>query len=116
MITGIHGMFYTDKAKELRAFIRDKLGIPGKDVGDGWLIFDFAEADMGCHPTDHEQSPPSGTHNVSFTCDDIEKTVAELRARGVEFSSGIEDRGYGYVIELVMPGGVEIDIYQPKYR
>jgi hypothetical protein len=115
MITGIHGMFYSDEAEALRAFIRDKLGIPARDVGGGWLIFDFAQADMGCHPLDHPEAPPSGTHNVSFTTDDLEKTVAVLRGRGVEFATEIQDRGYGYVIELEMPGGVQVDIYQKKY-
>ena len=39
MIKGVHTMFYSPKAEELRAFIRDKLGFPYSDVGDGWLIF-----------------------------------------------------------------------------
>ena len=34
---------------------------------------------MGCHPAD-EEGAPSGTHDISFYCDDIEKTVAELKA------------------------------------
>jgi hypothetical protein len=68
------------------------------------------------HPTGHPDSPPSGTHNVSFTCDDIEATVKTLRARGVTFATQIENRGYGLVIELVMPGDVRVDIYQPLYR
>jgi len=115
MITGIHGMFYSSEAPALRAFLRDKLGLPARDVGGGWLIYDFGRADMGCHPLDHPEAPPSGTHNVSFTTDDIHQTVKELRGRGVEFETEIEDRGYGYVIELVMPGGVRVDIYQKKY-
>lgn len=115
MITGIHGMFYSAEAEALRAFLRDKLGLPARDVGGGWLIYDFDRADMGCHPLDHPEAPPSGTHNVSFTTDDIEGTVAALRERGVEFETEIQDRGYGYVIELVMPGDVRVDIYQKKY-
>ena len=44
MITGVHPMFYSSKAEELRAFIRDKLDFPCTDVGGGWLIFDLPEA------------------------------------------------------------------------
>ena len=88
MIKGIHGMFYSSEPVALREFLRDKMGLPAKDVGEGWLINDFAEADMGVHPTDFPGSPPSGTHAVSFYCDDIEKTVAEMRERGVEFLGG----------------------------
>ncbi|HEX2523063.1 MAG TPA: hypothetical protein VHP35_13150 [Terriglobia bacterium] len=45
MIKGVHGMFYSSEAEALRAFIRDKLGFPYSDVGDGWLIFDLPEAE-----------------------------------------------------------------------
>ena len=116
MIRGVHAMFYTSEAPELREFIRDKLGLPAKDVGGGWLIFDFPEADMGCHPTDHPGSPPSGTHAISFYCDDIETTVAEMKGRGVEFNSEITDQGYGLVTSFTMPGGVDVELYQPKYK
>jgi hypothetical protein len=71
-------MFYTSQPEELRAFLRDKLGFPASDVGGGWLVFDLPEADMGCHPAEVEKGAPSGTHNISFYCDDLNKTVAEL--------------------------------------
>jgi len=51
MIRGMHAMFYSSDAAALRAFIKDKLGLPATDVGDGWLIFDAPEADLGIHPT-----------------------------------------------------------------
>jgi len=114
MIRGVHTMFYSSQAKALRAFIRDKLGFPATDVGDGWLIFDLPEADLGVHPTD-EDGAPSGTHDISFYCDDIETTVRELRAKGVEFTQEIADHGYGYVTMFRMPGDLEVQLYQPKY-
>ena len=109
-------MFYSSQARELRAFIRDKLGFPSMDVGDGWLIFDLPEADMGCHPADPADGDPAGTHNISFYCDDIEQTVAELKQRGVEFTEGISDQGYGLVTHFKMPGGVVVQLYQPRYQ
>ena len=36
MIKGVHTMFCSSKPEELRAFIRDKLGFPYTDVGEGW--------------------------------------------------------------------------------
>ena len=113
MIKGVHAMFYSSKADELRSFLKDKLRLPHTDVGQGWLIFDFQEGDLGCHPT--EGQPASGTHNVSFYCDDLKKTVAELKSRGVRFDDEIADHGYGFVTHLTMPGGVEVQLYQPKY-
>lgn len=117
MIKGVHTMFYTSEPEALRAFIQDKLGFPSTDVGDGWLIFDLPEADMGCHPADEsgKQGKPSGTHDISFYCDDINKTVAELKERDVEFTEGIEDRGFGLITHFRMPGDLVVQLYQPHY-
>ena len=115
MIKGVHTMFYSSQAEELRAFLRDKLGFPFTDVGEGWLIFDLPEADMGCHPADPTEGAPSGMHNISFYCDDIKKTVAELQQRGVQFTDEIADHGYGLVTHFLMPGNVEVQLYQPRY-
>ena len=116
MIRGVHTMFYSSQPEELRAFLRDKLQFPYTDVGEGWLIFDLPEADMGCHPADAENGAPSGTHNISFYCDDLQKTVAELQARGVVFTGGITDAGFGLITHFRMPGDVEVMLYQPHYR
>ena len=113
MIKGMHAMFYTSEAQALRAFIRDRLGWKGTDVGDGWLIFDAPEADLGVHPTDGQ--PPSGTAELSFYCDDIEQTVAELKGEGVEFTQAVEDHGYGLVTHFKVPGGFTVQLYQPRY-
>lgn len=116
MITGVHTMFYSSKPEELRAFIRDKLRFPFTDVGDGWLIFEVPDAEMGCHPANAEDGAPSGTHHISFYCDDIHGTVAELRERGVQFTDEIADVGYGLVTHFRMPGDFEVQLYQPRYR
>ncbi len=115
MITGVHTMLYSSEAEELRTFLRDKLGFPATDVGGGWLIFDLPEAEMGCHPADEEQGVPSGTHNISFYCDDIQQTVAELRGRGVEFTDEVTDVGYGLATHFRVPGGFTLQLYQPRY-
>jgi catechol 2,3-dioxygenase-like lactoylglutathione lyase family enzyme len=115
MIRGVHTMFYSSEPEAFRAFLRDKLGFSYTDVGGGWLIFDLPEADMGCHPAGDEEGAPSGTHDISFYCDDIEKTVAELKARGVEFTEPISNRGYGLVTHLKVPGNFAVQLYQPLY-
>jgi catechol 2,3-dioxygenase-like lactoylglutathione lyase family enzyme len=115
MIRGVHTMFYSSQPDELRAFLRDKLGFSCSDVGEGWLIFDLPEAEMGCHPSDPTKGATSGTHDISFYCDDIEKTVAELRYRGVEFTDQVTDRGYGLVTHFKVPGDFEVQLYQPRY-
>jgi catechol 2,3-dioxygenase-like lactoylglutathione lyase family enzyme len=115
MIRGVHTMFYTSEPEAMRVFLRDKLGLPAHDVGGGWLIFDLPEADMGCHPADPEKGAASGLHDISFYCDDIERTVAELTARGVEFTGPVQDHGYGLVTHFRVPGSFTIQLYQPRY-
>ena len=115
MIKGVHTMFYTSKAEELREFIRDKLGFPYSDVGSGWLIFDLPAANMGCHPDNPEQGKASGTHSISFFCDDIKNTVEELKEKGVEFVDEITDAGWGWITRFKMPGEVIVQLYQPRY-
>ena len=114
MIRGLHALFYSTRAAALRAFFREKLGLHGNAVGEGWVIFDLAEADLGAHPTDKD-GPPSGTADISFYCDDIEATVRDLKARGVEFTQDVEDHGYGMVTFFQAPGDFTIQLYQPRY-
>lgn len=115
MIRGMHAMFYSSEAAALRAFLRDKLGLRGTDVGEGWLIFDPPAADLGVHPTEGDDGLPSGTADLSFYCDDIEGTVAELKGRGVEFTDAITNRGYGLVTHFKVPGGFTVQLYEPRY-
>ena len=107
-------MFYSSQAQALRAFFRDKLGLTGTDAGEGWLIFAAPEAELGVHPT-VDNLPESGTADISFYCDSIEQTMRELRERGVEFTHDVEDQGYGLVTFFKVPGGFEVQLYQPKY-
>jgi catechol 2,3-dioxygenase-like lactoylglutathione lyase family enzyme len=110
MIKGMHGMMYTTDAEATRAFFRDVLGFKGTDVGDGWLIFDMPEADLGFHPGDQ-----AGFH-VSFYTDDIEGTRKEMEAKGVRFTKPVSDQGFGLVTYFEAPGGLEIELYQPRYE
>jgi len=80
------------------------------------LIFDIPDAEMGCHPADPEHGAPSGTNHISFYCDDVEATVAKLKSRGVEFTAGIEDHGYGLVTHFKMPGDFAVQLFQPRYK
>lgn len=118
MITGLHAMIYSTDAEAARAFLRDKLQFPFTDVGDGWLIFDMPAAELGCHPAEKYGgiTVQPGTHEISFYCDDIHATVAELKGRGVEFTDEVRDVGYGLATHFEFPGGATLQLYQPLYR
>ena len=110
-ITGAHVLLYTPEAEALRAMLRDVLGWPRVDAGDGWLIFKLPPAEIGVHPSGGETQ-----HELSLMCDDIEATVAELRAKGVEVRGEPEDRGFGVGVRIVLPGGVEVLLYEPRHE
>jgi hypothetical protein len=113
MIRGLHGLFYSSDVAATRKFLKDQLKLPYNDVGEGWLIFDLPEADLGVHPIDDGAKP--GGHDVSFYCDDIQGTVRDLESRGVTFRGDIEDHGYGLVTYLDVPGGLRVQLYEPRY-
>ena len=48
-------------------------------------------------------------------CDDIGGTVAELREKGIDFRGEPTDEGFGITITMLLPGGVEVLLYEPKH-
>src|SRR5262249_38703135 len=79
-ITGVHVLLHTPEAEAVRAVFRDVFGWSYVDAHEGWLIFALPPAELAVHPS-------SGTeHEVTFMCDDIHKTVEELKTKGIEFT------------------------------
>jgi catechol 2,3-dioxygenase-like lactoylglutathione lyase family enzyme len=109
-IVGAHVLLYTPEADAARALLRDALGGEHVDAGDGWLIFALPPAEIGVHPSDGETR-----HELSLMCDGIHATTAELRAKGIEIRGEPEDRGFGVATTIVLPGGVEILLYEPRH-
>jgi hypothetical protein len=48
-------------------------------------------------------------------CKDIEATRLELESKGIKFAGAIEERGYGLVTFLQVPGYGNIGIYEPHH-
>ena len=122
MITAVHTLIYSDDPDSTRAFLRDVLGWPyvvHPESGPGWLIFKTGPSEMGIHPTSgtHEGQSYSYPrhHSISLMCDDIEATVAELSAKGAEFSGEVQDFGFGFATSLKLPGAGDIFLYEPKH-
>jgi catechol 2,3-dioxygenase-like lactoylglutathione lyase family enzyme len=110
MITGIHAILYSKHADQVRAFLNDVLGLRSVDAGGGWRIFAAPPTELAVHPTDDEPE-----HELFFICDDVNATVATLAERGIETASPIADRGWGLVTSLVLPGGEQIGLYEPRH-
>lgn len=114
MITGVHGLIYTDDAEGVRAFFRDVLEFDHVDAGDGWLIFALPPAELGIHPAG-EGGAPSGGHELWLMCDDIQATTTALREKGVEFTREPYETSFGTAAELRIPGDGRLNIYQPRH-
>jgi predicted enzyme related to lactoylglutathione lyase len=110
MITGIHALLYSKDPDTTRSFFRDVLGLPSVDAGRGWLIFALPPAELGIHPTEEEEGP-----ELYLMCQDVERTVAELRAKGVELTRPISDEGWGRLTAIRIPGGIELGLYEPRH-
>jgi catechol 2,3-dioxygenase-like lactoylglutathione lyase family enzyme len=108
-ITGAHALLYTSEPEQLRAVLRDVFGWKHVDAHDGWLIFALPPAELGVHPAEKP------AHELTLMCDDLDATVAELRAKGIEFRGEPENQGFGTVITMLLPGGVDMTLYQPRH-
>jgi catechol 2,3-dioxygenase-like lactoylglutathione lyase family enzyme len=119
MITAVHNLVYSDDAEATRAFFRDVLGWANVEARGGWLIFSTGPSELGVHPSSGEQENPAWTardrHEISLICDDILATVAELRAKGANFTRELRDDGYGLTISLEVPGAGEMLVYEPRH-
>jgi hypothetical protein len=110
MITGVHALIYTTDAEQDRAFFRDVLEFPSVDAGGGWLIFALPPAELAAHPAEE-----GGRHELYLMCDDVQATVAELKAKGVDLAASITHEGFGLVTAIRLPGGGELGLYQPRH-
>jgi predicted enzyme related to lactoylglutathione lyase len=111
VITAVHGLLYAHDPDAARAFFRDVLELPYLDDGGGWLIFALPPAELGIHPPDGEQRA-----KLYLMCDDLEATVAELEAKGVELAGEPSEQPWGRLVNLRVPGLVdELGLYEPRH-
>ena len=108
-ITGMHAILYSAKDEATRKFFTEILGFPSVDAGRGWLIFKAPPAEIAIHPTEGD-----GHHELYLMCDDIDQTIADLSAKGVE-TRPITEARWGRTTAIVLPSGEELGLYQPKH-
>jgi catechol 2,3-dioxygenase-like lactoylglutathione lyase family enzyme len=109
MIIGAHAIIYSQKPDEDRAFLRDILGLPHVDAGDGWLIFSLPPAELAVHP-----SAENNQHELYFMCTDIQAFVAAMREKGVACDPP-QSLSWGELTHITLPGGGKLGIYQPHH-
>jgi hypothetical protein len=110
-ITGVHAILYTSDAVADRAFFADVLGLASVDAGEGWLIFALPPAELAAHPA----SADGDAYDLYLMCDNIEATVRELTAKGVEFGGGVTQERWGLITTMQLPGGGRLGLYEPRH-
>lgn len=115
-IIGTHMLFYTSEPEALRAVLRDVFSFEYVDVGDGWLIFRLPPSELGVHPAEGPTFDSGTRHQITFMCDDINRTIAELRGKGVEVEGEPSDEGWGVTAMMNLPGGCRVMLYEPRHE
>jgi predicted enzyme related to lactoylglutathione lyase len=116
MITSAHVLLYTSEPEKVRAVFRDVFQWKHVDAGGGWLIFRLPPAELGVHPAEDTGTYETGTlHQFTLVCDDLAKTIAELKEKGISIPGEPEDQGWGTSVMLELPGGLEVMLYQPRH-
>jgi hypothetical protein len=108
-ITGAHVLLYTPEPDALRRVIRDATGWRHVDAHEGWLIFALPPAELAVHPGETTK------HELALMCDDVEATLTELREHGIAAREDARDLGFGLGTTIVLPGGVEVLVYEPRH-
>jgi predicted enzyme related to lactoylglutathione lyase len=115
-ITGVHALVYTSEPEAVRAVLRDVFGWRHVDDGEGWLIFALPPAELGVHPAEGPTFGSGVRHELTLMCDDINATVREVEDKGIEIQREPQDEGWGITTTIVLPGGVELMLYEPRHR
>jgi hypothetical protein len=109
LINGAHSIIYSSNAEADRSLLRDVLGLPNVDVGQGWLIFALPPAEVAVHPSDKNDA-----HELYLMTDDIRVFVDAMKKRNVVCSEP-NDQGWGILTEMTLPGGGKLGVYQPRH-
>jgi hypothetical protein len=108
-LIGAHAIIYSKDAEADRAFLRDVLALPSIDAGGGWLIFGLPPAEVALHPSDEND-----VHELYLLVDDVRALERSLGEKGVAVGPIREER-WGSVVQVSLPGGGRLGIYQPKH-
>jgi hypothetical protein len=109
MLTGAHIVIYSSNIEADRAFFGEVLKLPSVDGGGGFMIYAVPPAELAVH-----EAQASGQHEVYLMCASIERFVGEMKRRGIACTA-VSDEGWGLLIEVTLPGGGKLGVYEPRH-
>lgn len=109
VVFGAHLVLYSQDAEADRRFLAEMLGMRAVDAGHGWLIFALPPSEVAVHP-----SEDAAGAELYLMCEDLASEIESLAARGVSCSA-VEEARWGARAKVVLPGGGQIGLYQPRH-
>lgn len=110
MIIGTHIVVASKNPQADHDFFRTVLGLSSVDAGEGYIIFGLPRSEASVHQTD-ENVPH---HELYFLTDDISSFVNEMKSRNIACGE-IADQGWGLVVQVTMPSGAPLQVYEPRH-
>src|SRR5438874_6114350 len=109
MLIGSHSIIYSKNPDADRAFLRDVLQLTHVDVGHGWLIFGLPPSEIAIHDSDK-----NGVYEFYLLCDDVNAFAAQMATRNISCAA-IQDRPWGRLTQVTLPGGGTLAVYEPRH-
>lgn len=110
MIVGAHIVVASKDADADHKFFREVLKLDAVDAGGGYLIFGLPKSEASIHASD--RTVPH--HELYFLCDDVNAFASEMKSMNIECGE-IQDAGWGVVVQITLPSGAPLSIYQPRH-
>jgi hypothetical protein len=109
MITGAHIILYSASPAADRVFLRDVLGLPHVEVGEGWLIFGLPPSEVAVHP-----SEKNDVHELYLLCENVQDFIEKMGERGISCAE-VRNAGWGLLTRVTLPGGGKLGVYEPRH-
>ncbi len=111
-------LIYTENVQRLAAFYRDVAGIPLEEEQHGGSALHYGCEIGDLHFAIHgaKTKPGVGSINLAFEVFDLEKHMAEMKAKDVKIIMEIQDRGFMKIATVLDPDGNTIEFTQLSER
>lgn len=110
MIIGTHVVVASKDAAADHKFFSDVLKLSSVDAGSGYMIIGLPKSEASIHPTDADVPH----HELYFLCDDVDAFRSEMKSIDIECGD-IQDQGWGRVLQIKLPSGAPLHVYQPRH-
>lgn len=95
------------------AFYRDVLGLKVVFHSPGWSTLDAGNVNVGLHSeSEHLKVHPTESAQCGFYVDDIQRTVAELKSKGVRVLMPPKKEDFGWLAVFEDPDGYHFQLCQ----